>query len=299
MDLGAMQAPQTSPGFPAQSKAPTSKPPGIDTWHTGKGDPWSNFKGPKPGEGLGAVGGDSRGPRNGCFVCGGPHMARDCPKKPEGAGAGPSAPRPAKIALRAGTPTFKGKGGGKGPPRRRICFDFARTGSCPRGRSCPFAHGAERLPNGTLQTLGHLGGDGEPPLWLSEYGTATWHEELECYICEITASGTPEDQGEGEANCLHCKSPPHCEELGWAHLADGSLGCLEVGHNMPFNFGPGPQPSKALTGIRFGPESVPESSSQVSDEALKWARSQLESCRSEAEDMKKALGPKLGFPGQP
>ena len=68
------------------------------------------------------------------------------------------APRPGKIALRLGTPSMKGKGGGKGPPRRQLCYDFARNGTCPRGNNCPYVHAAEKRKDGQVQTLGHMGG---------------------------------------------------------------------------------------------------------------------------------------------
>ena len=222
---------------PQESKVPkVPVPPGIDAWHTGKGDPWSNFKGPKPGEGLASV----QPPTNasggkGCFLCGGPHMARDCPKS-----KGKGAPTSAKGAA----PGKSGGGildrrndrpAGRRIPHRRLCFAFARTGHCDKGDACPFAHGAERRKDGHLQTLGHMGGEFEPPLYLDEYKTVSWDEENCCYALEVEqpeqifAEEPPQQESGGSVGNLGENGHVHeegCEELGWPHHG-GLFACLE------------------------------------------------------------------------
>ena len=96
----------------------------------GKADPWSQGSDPW---GMGAIG-KGQGKQNGqgyqgtqpgkggkgdgkCFNCGGNHFQRDCPKL--------------------------GKGKGKGQKGRKgwgLCREYQRTGKCPRGDNCQWAH---------------------------------------------------------------------------------------------------------------------------------------------------------------
>ena len=89
-----------------------------DPWDAG--DPW----------GVAAVGKGK--PANGgkCFACGGNHFAANCPNKKGKVGKGKGKGK-------------DGKGKGKNPTGREgwgICRSWLRTGTCPRGDNCPWAH---------------------------------------------------------------------------------------------------------------------------------------------------------------
>ena len=85
-----------------------------------------------------------------------------------------------------------------------MCFTFARAGKCDVP-GCPFKHGAQRRSGAEPMTLGHMGGEGEPPLYLEDYASAEWSDEYGCYLCTFG-----EDQGsipqESTSNNAHSSS---------------------------------------------------------------------------------------------
>lgn len=154
-------------------------------------DPWGN---------LSSVQGPGKGARmptkpSGCFLCGGPHLARNCPTGASSGGTGgKSGPRPIAI---------KGKGGGKGKAQNlslrksKICCAFARTGKCDV-EGCPYKHGAYKAAGSEPMTLGHMGGPGEPPLHLKTTPLLKRSDEYGSYLCFYEAEGSDKDGQAGE-----------------------------------------------------------------------------------------------------
>jgi hypothetical protein len=132
-----------------QAKGPNDMDVGAvtDNWSNGQ-DPWSlaavgkgGYKGTAPWQQKGGTKGKGKGDGK-CFNCGGNHFARDCPHPSKG----------------------KGKGKGKNSTGRSgwgLCRAFQKTGQCPRGDSCPYAHAVvpkslQGLNNLCLEDLGEV-----------------------------------------------------------------------------------------------------------------------------------------------
>mmetsp|Transcript_83017 Transcript_83017/g.185330 ORF Transcript_83017/g.185330 Transcript_83017/m.185330 type:complete len:121 (-) Transcript_83017:92-454(-) len=96
-----------------------------------------------------AKGGKGKGKNVSCFNCGGPHFARDCPE-----GGGKSKGKGKSIScFNCGGDHFardcpngnsggkgKGKGGKAGGGGGGICYDFRDNGTCRFGENCRFSH---------------------------------------------------------------------------------------------------------------------------------------------------------------
>ena len=187
---------------------------------------------------------------------------------------------------RSGKPVSASGGGNKGIPHRKICFEFARTGRCSKP-NCPWVHAAERRPDGQAQTLGHMGGEGEPPAFLDEFAEVTWDDEYACYLCTLPSADTAEkqaqEQDQHDVNALG-GDWSETSEIGWPNAANiGDFSCLEV-------------PQKSVT-FNFGTCDCEHHEESEENERIRWARRVMAETeqikRDQAAGLNALFGPKL------